>query len=251
MPKKKPQQNRAGGTDVSNAYDRCQTPPYAVWPLIPYLKALEARLGRTLVIWEPAAGDGYLARTLREFGFIVIEGDILTGQNFHDPESEPLHWDVIVTNPPYAAESKYPFIARCYALCVRQKKAFALIVQYDTGAAWQAQQHMRRHGAEEMRFDKRVDFGMPVVGFDESQAQFPTIWLCYHLLPTQIVYVDLDKPKRPRGVTARRKARLAAKKAAAAVASPQDGGGSLSTNGAGPLSGAGAVTATGEPPQKK
>lgn len=57
-------------------YDQCQTPPYALKPLLPFLPRVP--------IWEPAAGEGMLSSGLKAAGFKVIEGDIITGQDFFE-----------------------------------------------------------------------------------------------------------------------------------------------------------------------
>jgi hypothetical protein len=72
----KPKKMKAANANESKSYDRCGTPSYAVAPLLPYLDPSK-------VIWEPAAGEGYLVKALKDGGCpSVIASDILTGQNF-------------------------------------------------------------------------------------------------------------------------------------------------------------------------
>ena len=52
-----------------------QTPPEALWPLLPYLD-------RSWYIWECAAGEGQLCTALRQYGYTVLDTDINTGQDF-------------------------------------------------------------------------------------------------------------------------------------------------------------------------
>lgn len=96
---------RKGITKEPIIADRCQTPPYALDPILPHIN-------KTWTIWEPARGEGNIARTLDYHGYTVIGTDILTGEDFFDTTVE--HWDCIVTNPPYSI--KYLWLERCYQL---------------------------------------------------------------------------------------------------------------------------------------
>ena len=74
-----------------NLRDDCQSPPYAIQPLLPHLPK-NARL------WEPARGDGYLAQALIDAGYDVVTSCLQTGEDFF--KYEPAKWDILVTNPP-------------------------------------------------------------------------------------------------------------------------------------------------------
>lgn len=67
------------------------------------LAQLLARCSVTgLRIWEPAAGQGHLARALRAAGAqCVIESDIESGYDFFSLQPRRGEIDAIVTNPPY------------------------------------------------------------------------------------------------------------------------------------------------------
>lgn len=188
----KPKQQRAYDPNRVSQIDRCQTPPYALDPLLPYLRGKGA-------IWEPCAGEGRLVDTLRAQDFKVVASDILTGQNFFT--YRPEQFDIIVTNPPYG--SKYFFIERCYELQV----PFALLVPVETIGAGRAQKVMSKFGAELLLLNRRVNFSMPIKGEQQeggwkSSAQFPTFWLCHGLLPSPIVYGHIEYPKpKPAMVT--------------------------------------------------
>lgn len=186
MAARKPKVNRTGSTDQSIPFDRCQTPAYALDPLLSYLKP-----GWT--IWEPAAGEGNLVRALQAHGFKVISSDLLTehigagvigGKNFFD--WQPPHFDAIVTNPPYTV--KFEWYRRIYEL----GKPFALLLPVETLGAHQAQMLYRRHGHEQMLLNKRVNFKMPHKGWESgewrSSAWFPTFWSCWQMLPDPVVY---------------------------------------------------------------
>lgn len=164
---------RAANEYEPQGFDACQTPAYALDPLIPYLDG-------HLTFWEPAAGEGLLVEALYDSdindGTVVgvITSDILTGQNFFDyqPEHE---WDCIVTNPPFSL--KFPWLKRCYEL----GKPFALLLPVETLGTKTAQDMFREYGVEVILMDKRVNFKMPNKGWEGGGAQFPVAWFTWGL----------------------------------------------------------------------
>ncbi len=176
---------RTADETVSQPFDYCQTPGYALDPLFPYL-------GWSLpsTIWEPAAGEMMLVDALYDGGWKqenVVATDILTGQNFF--EYEPEHFEIIVTNPPYSL--KFKWLERCYQL----GKPFALLLPVETLGAVTAQALMQQYGFEMMLLDSRVDFKMPNKGF-EGSAQFPVFWLTWNLLPEKVMFGSISEGKR-------------------------------------------------------
>lgn len=164
--------------------DACQTPAYALDPLLPYLTGFKT-------IWEPACGEGLLVDALQDCTpdrFTVIGSDILDGRNFFD--FEPDGWDCLVTNPPYSI--KFQWIARCYTL----GKPFALLMPVETLGAKTAQDLFERYGVEILLLDKRVNFKMPVKGWEASGSQFPVFWLCWKLLPQQVMFGKITNGKK-------------------------------------------------------
>lgn len=170
----------------SQVRDRCQTPAYALEPLLPYLAGLR-------FIWEPAAGDGRMVKALENAGHLVIAGDILTGQNFFTSKAPTC--DGMVTNPPYSV--KYPWIARCFEICVPLGLPFALLIPVSAIGAAGCNKLMSKYEEDTgiILMDKRVDYIMPNKG-DSGTAQFASLWLCYKLLPKPVVYATLDKPAK-------------------------------------------------------
>lgn len=174
----KPKTNRTGDTSQSGAagYDCCQTPPYALDPMLFPLM----RFGR---VWEPASGEGYLAGALRDAGHDVTATDIQTGHDFFS--WRPDAFDVLVTNPPYSL--KYPWIKRCYEL----GKPWALLVPLETLGAAKAQAMFKRYGVEVMLLSRRINFKMPNKGWDGSGAQFPVVWLSWRVTGQPLAYGDI------------------------------------------------------------
>ena len=160
----KPKTNRQGNPKESRGFDRCQTPAYALDPLLSYLC-------KNWTIWEPATGEGNIENALIEHGYSVIGTDILDGHNFF--EWTPAIWDALITNPPYSI--KYEWIERCYAL----GRPFALLLPVETLGAAKAQRLFEKHGLELILLSRRINFKMPQKGYSGSGAQFPVAWFTY------------------------------------------------------------------------
>lgn len=176
----KPKINRAGDSDVSQPMDRCNTPAYAVEPLLPYIR-------RDWVVWEPAAGTDNIVNALAPHVTGIIGTDLIKEPPRNFFEYQPRVFDAIVTNPPYSI--KFDWLERCYAL----GKPFALLVPVEMIGAQSAQKLMERHGAELLLLNRRVNFEMPHKGLEgpdgwKSSAQFPVLWLCWKMLAAPIVY---------------------------------------------------------------
>src|SRR3990167_5779743 len=174
----KPKTNRAGDIYTPNGYDACQTPAYALDPLLPYLPG-------DWTIWEPACGENFLVDALYDAGRKVATGDILTGQNFF--EYQPSGWDCQITNPPYSI--KYDWLTHSYEL----QKPFALLLPVETLGAKTAQILFSQYGVEVIFLDKRVNFKMPNRGWDRSGAQFPVAWFtCKLNIGAQMIFAHIE-----------------------------------------------------------
>lgn len=175
----KPKENKSGNINKSNTYDRCQTPHYALDPLLPYLES-------HWTIWESASGDGQIVSKLTQHGFDVIATDILTGDNFF--ETDPDIWQCQVTNPPYS--TKYDWLERSYAL----RRPFALLLPLETLGTKSGQKYFEKHGIEIILLDKRVNFKMPNIGYSGGGAQFPTAWFTWGLsIGQQLTFAKLSR----------------------------------------------------------
>lgn len=180
--KPKKQYKKASGA----GYDQCQTPPYAVEPLIHPLKAAGFN-----AIWEPAMGEGLLSDELSHQGFKVLGTDIIWGTDYFTAEPWT-DYDCIVTNPPYSI--KYDWIERSYEL----NRAWALLLPVETIGAYAAQKLFQAHdtGIQIIYVSPRIDFKMPNAGWSGKGAQFPTAWYTWGFnLPQDISYYRLTKVK--------------------------------------------------------
>jgi len=147
-----------------------QTPPEALDWLVPYLK-------RDWIIWECAAGDGYLVKGLLERGFTVVHTDIREdlpygGVDFLKDDCER-NWRCIVTNPPYSLKNE--FLERCYQL----GKPFALLLPLTTLETQRRQRLFKKYGVEIILLPKRINFITP--SGRGSGAWFAVAWFTWGL----------------------------------------------------------------------
>ena len=176
----KPKENR--GNKVGT-YDNCQTPPYALEPLLPYLP-------KDKIIWECAAGKRILSTFLKNKGFWVLDtdiNDVFYGDFFRIGNVTDNTY-TIVTNPPYSI--KYDWLDRCFEL----GRPFALLLPVEALGAKRAQKYIDQ--LDIMLLQPRVDFYMPDKGYEGGGAQFPTAWFTHELLPYKLEVECLNKPKR-------------------------------------------------------
>lgn len=165
---RKPKANRK--PDESGALDMCQTPPYALTPLLPYIP-------KNAVVWESADGEGYMTNALSRAGLFTIPTDVIFGQDFF-VDAPPMHTHQI-TNPPYSKKAQW--IARSCELGT----PWALLVPTETISRGDIQALMKVYRMEIMLLDRRIDFKMPSKGWD-SHPQFPVVWLCHNMLPAPV-----------------------------------------------------------------
>ncbi len=150
--------------------DQYHTPPYAVRPLLPYLR-------KDATIWECAIGAGYLLRFLREEGYKVVgrpQDNFLTVR--------PPHYDVLVTNPPYSAKAE--FVARAYSL----GRPFAFLLP-DYDLAQSCMPFFRRYGVQLLIPSKRIQYER-INGEPTGKANFNTAWYCWRLLPKDLMFAE-------------------------------------------------------------
>lgn len=140
-------------------FDDFQTPPYALKPLLPYLK-------KGWVIWECAEGRGNLTKALRAEGYAVVGSDILDGHDFL--RWHPDKFDCIVTNPPFSLKDR--FLSHAYSL----GRPFAFLLPLTTLETKHRQTLFRVHGLEMVLLPWRVDYEVP--SGSESKNWFASAW---------------------------------------------------------------------------
>ncbi|MEL6473975.1 MAG: hypothetical protein AAFQ21_07810 [Pseudomonadota bacterium] len=95
---------RASRKEPPDSLEFYPTPPWATRALLEYVLALEGEL----VAWEPASGEGDMARPLGEYFHTVYRSDVFDygrgGHVFDGLEPRPAHFerpDWIITIPPF------------------------------------------------------------------------------------------------------------------------------------------------------
>lgn len=158
------------------------TPPYALTPLYAYLP-------KSWVIWESACGQGHLSRGLQDNGFEVVSTDIQQGFDFFT--YEPIHFDMIITNPPFSC--KLQFLERCYRLA----KPFALLLPVEVLGVASIQRLFDQYGVEIILLNQRVNFATINTSFEKSAAWFPVCWVTSHLfIGKQLSFGKIIKDSR-------------------------------------------------------
>ena len=104
-----------------DSLDYFPTPPWATRALLEWLDERSAALGGRGSVWEPACGEGHMARPLAErfecvmatdahdYGFGTVRDFLWPG---HD---EPVDW--IITNPPFRLADQFALTALARATC--------------------------------------------------------------------------------------------------------------------------------------
>lgn len=160
--------------------DDFQTPKYALYPLLPYLK-------KDWIIWECACGDGNLVKEFERLGYKVVGTDIKQGQEYDFRYSKFEQFDVIVTNPPFSFKDE--FLTRCYEL----GKPFALLLPLTAFEGKIRQSLFKKYGVQVIFFDRRVNFKTP--SGKESHCWFMSGWFTNGLnLEKDMLFVDWEHP---------------------------------------------------------
>jgi len=144
------------------------TPDNAISLLLPFLPANK-------VIWEFAWGQGHIAHYLQLHGYKVVGGpdvDFLT---------EYVEANLLVSNPPFSKKDE--FLRRAYSL----GKPFAMLLPADALVGLARYPLFAKHGIQLLIPNKRINF----VGSGNTSPNFNTFWLCWHLLPQNIVFAEL------------------------------------------------------------
>lgn len=162
---------RIGPQTSGKTSDLFQTDPVALGPLLPFLRPFKR-------IWEPAAGKGFLARSLEFEGHEVVSTDIDRGFDFLELKAREC--DAIVTNPPYSIKDAW--IERCYGI----GKPFALLLPYTALEGNRRQALYRRHGVDLLFLPRRVEFTTP--SGKKGGAWFPVAWFTYKILPERMIF---------------------------------------------------------------
>lgn len=156
-------------------HDSYMTPKYA-WENIQHF------IPKDKIIWEGFYGDGASGRYLEELGFNV----------FHEPidffTEEPLHWDILVSNPPFSKSKEIMH------KLLEFDKPFILIMPSSKINTSYMREWKDKHlqiiiPRKRIHFQKQVDGKTPENW--KNACNFDCFYYCYKMnLPSDIVWLD-------------------------------------------------------------
>ena len=154
--------------------DECYTPRYAVEALLPYLQ-------KDKIYWLPFdKDDSEFVNVLRKNDFKFVNSHIENGQDFY--EYEPVHWDCIISNPPFTNKRKI------FERALSFGKPFALIMSN----TWLNDSAPKVLFADKdlqlLMFRNRIKFLNN--GVVNNKITFSSSYFCWNLLPKQIIISD-------------------------------------------------------------
>ena len=157
-------------------HDDYMTPKYA-WENIQHL------IPKDKIIWEAFYGDGKSGNYLTELGFNVFHEQI----DFF--KEEPLHWDMIVTNPPFSKSKE--ILTKLKEL----DKPFILILPSSKINTKYVRENYKNNGLQIIIPRKRIHFDKLVNGEKpenwKNACNFDCFYYCYKMnLPNDIIWLD-------------------------------------------------------------
>ena len=162
--------------------DEFYTPPYAIYPLIKYLR-------RGAKVWCPFdTEDSLFVKILKSEGFEVIATHIFTGQDFFETDT-PSGIDYIISNPPYSLKTEV------LQNLFERKVPFAMLI--GVVGIFESQKRFemfRDNEFEVMYMNRRVSYFKDYA--DQKPAlnpPFSSAYFCSGVLPKQIVFEEIDK----------------------------------------------------------
>lgn len=160
---------------MKNKNDECYTRPYAIYPLLKYLKQFKKQ-----IIWCPFdTQDSNFVKILRENGYNVVSSHISEGKDFF--KYEPEKFDLIVSNPPFSNKREI------FNRVINFNKPFALLMSLD----WLNDRAPFRLFGKDLQlllFEERMTFyNQP----QDKRIPFKTVYYCKNLLPAPLICENL------------------------------------------------------------
>ena len=161
--------------------DECYTPEYGVTPILKYIPE-----GAT--VWCPFDKvESEFVQQISKTNPIVMS-HLDCGQDFLTWEPE-VHWDMIVSNPPFTNKRKF------FERALSFNKPFALIMTNTWLNDSAPKQLFKEKDLQLLMFDKRMKFHSPD-GRPNDKITFSSSYYCWNFLPQQIIMEELNVPKR-------------------------------------------------------
>jgi len=160
--------------------DEAYTPAYGVTPILKYIP-------KNVTVWCPFDKvESEFVQQISKTNPIVMS-HLDCGQDFLTWEPE-VHWDVIVSNPPF--KNKRKFFERALSF----NKPFALIMTNTWLNDSAPKQLFKDKELQLLMFDKRMKFTAPD-GRPNNKITFSSSYYCWNFLPKQIIMEELIVPK--------------------------------------------------------
>ena len=154
--------------------DECYTPRYVVEAILPFIP-------KNKVIWSPFdRDDSNFTIVLKENGYNVINSHIDYGQDYYD--YEPLHWDIMVSNPPFTAKRKI------FERALQFGKPFMLLMSNTWLNDSAPKVLFKDKDLQLLMFRNRIKFLNN--GIVNNKITFSSSFYCYNILPKQIIMID-------------------------------------------------------------
>ena len=160
--------------------DECYTPIYGVTPILKYIP-------KDAKVWCPFDKvESEFVQQISKTNPIVMS-HLDCGQDFLTWEPE-VHWDVIVSNPPFTNKRKF------FERALSFNKPFALIMTNTWLNDSAPKQLFKDKDLQLLMFDKRMKFHSPD-GRPNDKITFSSSYYCWNFLPKQIIMEELNVPK--------------------------------------------------------
>ncbi len=164
--------------------DEFYTPVYAIEPILKYVTPRST-------IWCPFdEARSLFVKRFREEGHTVIATHINNGEDFF---KQPVpECDYIISNPPYSLKSEV--LQRLFDI----GRPFAMLI--GVVGLFESQRRFemfKRNDFEILYMNKRIAY---FKDYDEQEPSlnppFSSVYLCSRMLPRQIVFEEISKPKK-------------------------------------------------------
>ena len=168
-------------TYSSGNNDECYTPEYGVTPILKYIP-------KNVIVWCPF--DKVESQFVQQIGKTnqIVMSHLDSGQDFLTWEPE-VHWDVIISNPPFTNKRKF------FERALSFGKPFALIMTNTWLNDSAPKQLFEDKDLQLLMFDKRMKFHSPD-GRPNDKITFSSSYYCWNFLPKQIIMEKLQVPKQ-------------------------------------------------------
>ena len=150
--------------------DECFTPRYVVEAILPYLD-------RSKTYWLPFdTEESEFVRVLRDNGFSFVRSHMEDGLNYF--ENEPVHWDAILSNPPFTG--KRAIFERALSF----GKPFALLMSNTWLNDSAPKVLFMERDLQLLLFRNRIQFN------SLHKITFSSSFFCCDFLPKQIIIIN-------------------------------------------------------------